>query len=302
MNRRSLILAALADLGCGFLAFVVVRVMPLFTGQHQDIRPFVLTTFLSFLGAAFFRGGRAVMQDGPTFLFLSLGGIAPAVTLRLLGISLTANPFFVLFLSTSVSAIALGIMLKVLSMKGRTTVALMAGCLCTLLIAGAAYKTIPNWLDGRAYEAVNNAVAPFSMKTLDGQSVSSDDLRGHVVVISFWATWCLPCQAELPKIQSVSKRYSANPRVSILAIDSGTEGDTPEKVRSYLLKKRLSLSVLVDSPDGESPGPAARSLHVPSLPALYIFDSAGRLRSIHLGYEASEDLESSLSLQIDRLL
>jgi hypothetical protein len=60
--------------------------------------------------------------------------------------------------------------------------------------------------------------------------------------------------------------------------------------------------VLIDSIDGNAPGPAAKSFGVPSLPALYIVDTMGRLRSIHLGYEASEDLEASLSRQIDRLL
>jgi thiol-disulfide isomerase/thioredoxin len=140
------------------------------------------------------------------------------------------------------------------------------------------------------------------MQDLVGRTVSSDQLRGHVVVLSFWATWCQPCQEELPKIQAVSKRYGANPKVSILAVDSGTEGDTPEKVRSYLLRRQLDLPVLIDSPDGWSLGPAARSLAVPGLPALYLIDSAGRLRRVHLGYDASEDLETSVSRQIDSFL
>ena len=60
--------------------------------------------------------------------------------------------------------------------------------------------------------------------------------------------------------------------------------------------------MLIDSTDGNAPGAAADSLAVPSLPALYVLDTSGHLRSIHLGYQASEDLEDSLTRQIDNLL
>jgi len=90
--------------------------------------------------------------------------------------------------------------------------------------------------------------------------------------------------------------------VIVVAIDSGTEGDTWDKVHAYASRKGLAIPIAIDSPDGESPGPAARSLSVPSLPALYVLDKEGNLRVIHIGYEASEDLEHSLKMQIDRLL
>jgi hypothetical protein len=64
----------------------------------------------------------------------------------------------------------------------------------------------------------------------------------------------------------------------------------------------LALPIAIDSLDGDSPGPAAKSLSVPSLPALYVLDKEGNVREIHIGYEASEDLERSLKMQIDHLL
>lgn len=300
MNRE--IRNAAADLGCGLFAFLVIRVVPLITGQHQDIRPFLLTTFLAFLGGTLYRFRQTDMHRGRVLSCVFLGGVAPAVLLRLLGMSLTANPFLLVFLATSLGATACGALVKSIWWTTGWIAAVVTCCLCTLAVTVVAYRTVPDWLDRRAFQTVDEALPPFSVQTLGGPILTSEELRGRVVVVAFWATWCLPCQAELPKLQAVSKRYRNNPKVSILAVDSGTEGDTTSKVQSYLLRRRLDLPVLIDSIDGSAPGLAAKSFGVPSLPALYIVDTTGRLRSIHLGYEASEDLETSLSRQIDRLL
>jgi hypothetical protein len=67
-----------ADIGCGLLAFLLIRLLPLITGQHQDIRPFVLTTFLAFLAATLYRFRHAGMHRSSALLYLYFGGIAPA--------------------------------------------------------------------------------------------------------------------------------------------------------------------------------------------------------------------------------
>jgi hypothetical protein len=105
-------------------------------------------------------------------------------------------------------------------------------------------------------------------------------------------------------MEEVQNRYRENPNVVILALDSGTGGDTPERARAYLDKRKLSLTGAIDSVDtnGDSWGPAATSLGVKSLPALYILDRSGKLRTIHLGYDASEHFTELLSREIDRLL
>jgi hypothetical protein len=114
----------------------------------------------------------------------------------------------------------------------------------------------------------------------------------------------LPCHAELPEIEKVQNRYRENPNVVILALDSGTGGDTPETAKAYLNKNKLSLTGAIDSVDGNGDtwGPAATSLGVKSLPALYILDRSGKLRTIHLGYDASEHFTELLSREIDWLL
>ena len=126
------------------------------------------------------------------------------------------------------------------------------------------------------------------------------------MVLSFWATWCTPCQAELPEIAALQAKYHDNPNVLIFALNSRNHAETPAKARAYLIKRQLMLKPAIDSfgvaPDEESWGPAAKSLGATSLPALYILNRSGSLRVIHLGYDSSEHLADSLSHQISHLL
>jgi thiol-disulfide isomerase/thioredoxin len=166
------------------------------------------------------------------------------------------------------------------------------------------FRAIPEWTDRQAYQAVDREIVPFSVQTLAGTTLHSSEWKGRVVVLSFWATWCLPCSAELPEIQEVQNRYRDNRNVLFLALDSGTGGDTPDLARAYLEKSKLSPTGAIDSldADGNSWGPAATSLGVKSLPALYILDRSGKLRAIHVGYDISEHFVELLSREVNRLL
>jgi thiol-disulfide isomerase/thioredoxin len=287
------------NIAAGLAAFIIIRSMPYITGQHQDIRPFIVTTFAGFTAAALARAGAPPKWQ--SVLTVVCSGILPGIALRAAGISLTANVFFISFLMASIVGVGVGVTLRQLS-RTSVIVPLVAASALTLLVVPLVYRVVPRLLDERAYKFVDLHVARFAMKTLDGRTLDSEALRGHVVVASFWATWCLPCQEELPKLEAVAKQYRGNPEVMVVAVDSGTEGDTWDKVRAYASRTGLALPIAIDSLDGDSPGPAAKSLSVPSLPALYVLDKEGNVRVIHIGYEASEDLERSLKVQIDHLL
>ena len=189
----------------------------------------------------------------------------------------------------------------------RTKYALVLGCLWTLSILAVVYKAIPDWMDSRAYVAVDRDITPFRIQTLTGKSLASEEWKGSVVVLSFWVTWCSPCHAELPEIQALQSKYRGNPKVLIFALDSATGGDTSAKAQAYLDAKKLTLTGTIDSSGtagtaGDSWGPAAKSLGIQGIPALYILDRSGRLRAIHLGYDSSEHLTETLARQIDQLL
>jgi thiol-disulfide isomerase/thioredoxin len=297
---------AVLDLVWGFIAFVAILAVSVLTRQHQDIRSFALATCVAFFAAGFYRTKPERGRLWLTALLVALGGIAPVVTMNRLRIAFTAQPFILSFLVLSVCAVVLGVGSQWLNARKKTQYVAALGCLSIITVLATVFVAIPNWIESSAYRSVNQQITPFYTETLTGTRLSSEDWKGHVVVLSFWATWCTPCQAELPEIAALQAKYRDNPNVLIFALNSGNHGETPAKAEAYLTKRQLMLRPAIDSfgdaPDEDSWGPAAKSLSVTSLPALYILDRFGSLRVIHLGYDSSEHLADSLSHQIDRLL
>jgi thiol-disulfide isomerase/thioredoxin len=296
--------SATFDVLWGLVAFVAVMVVSHVTRQHQDIRLFLLATCLAFFGAAFYRAGTRAKGLLPTAFLVACGGILPALSMNRVTRALTAPHYLALFMLTSLVAAGLGVSLRSLRRRGKPQVALVIGCFSMLAVL-AVVKAIPNWMDSQAYRKVDEEIAPFRIQTLTGKSLTSEQLRGRVVVLSYWATWCTPCQGELSEIEAVQERYRGNPSVLVFALDSGTGGDTSAKAQEYVERRKLTVSAAIDAlneTDGTSPGSAARSLGMTILPAIYVLDRSGKLRVVHVGYDAAEYLKESLSRQIDQLL
>lgn len=114
----------------------------------------------------------------------------------------------------------------------------------------------------------------FSLLTIGGERHRLVDHAGEVVVVNFWASWCLPCLKEMPSFDRAAAALRDD-GVIFVAINMG---DKPEQVRRYLEKTPLSLTVLLD--------PGARvsaKWQVTSLPVTYVVDRQGRIHSGALG-------------------
>jgi thiol-disulfide isomerase/thioredoxin len=290
------------DLVWGFIAFTVVLAVSFITREHQDIRSFLLATCVAFFAAALLRANPRRGRLWLTVLLVALGGIVPVVTMNRLGIAFTAQPFIVSFLLMSVSTSILGMGIRWLNARAGARYAATLGCLSTIAILAAVFVAVPRWMESGAYRSVNQETTPFSIETLTGKKIYSEDWKGRVVVLSFWATWCTPCETELPEIAALQAKYRDNPKVLIFALNSGNHGEAPRKRRPTSPREILWSTQPSIAPNEDSWGPAAKSLGVTSLPALYILDRSGRLRIIHLGYDSSEQLSKSLSRRIDELL
>jgi thiol-disulfide isomerase/thioredoxin len=290
------------DLVWGFIAFTVVLAVSFITREHQDIRSFLLATCVAFFAAALLRANPRRGRLWLTVLLVALGGIVPVVTMNRLGIAFTAQPFIVSFLLMSVSTSILGMGIRWLNARAGARYAATLGCLSTIAILAAVFVAVPRWMESGAYRSVNQETTPFSIETLTGKKIYSEDWKGRVVVLSFWATWCTPCETELPEIAALQAKYRDNPKVLIFALNSGNHGEAPRKRRPTSPREILWSTQPSIAPNEDSWGPAAKSLGVTSLPALYILDRSGRLRIIHLGYDSSEQLGKSLSRRIDELL
>lgn len=116
----------------------------------------------------------------------------------------------------------------------------------------------------------------FNLATLDGQSVRLEDLRGRPVVISYWATWCVPCKKELPILEQLSQEY-ASTGIQIITIDA-IEQDNLDNVHGLVGELGLTLPVLLDQQNQFQ-----SSYKQLFFPTSYFIDANGVIRWIKLG-------------------
>jgi cytochrome c biogenesis protein CcmG/thiol:disulfide interchange protein DsbE len=140
----------------------------------------------------------------------------------------------------------------------------------------------------RPIVAVGAPAPGFSLTTFDGYafgqtgSLSLEDLRGKVVLVNFWASWCKPCESEAADLQAAWESYQDSGRVIFLGVDYV---DTEPEARSYLSKFAISY------PNGPDMGTRIsqafnRNMGVPET---YVIDQEGILRYIKIGPFESVD-------------
>ncbi len=144
-----------------------------------------------------------------------------------------------------------------------------------------------------AQMALIGSEAPaFEGADLDGEEMSLADLRGRVVVLDFWATWCGPCVAAMPKMQALGERFADRP-VTVLGVNQD-RGDV-EAVRRFVQSKRITFGHFMDE-DG-SVGAAYR---VTGIPCTVLIDAQGVVQDIRTGMRPGD--EEVLAANIERLL
>ena len=109
----------------------------------------------------------------------------------------------------------------------------------------------------------------FTLRNLEGNQVSLNSLKGQVVVLNFWATWCVPCRIEMPAFENLYRRYRSQ-GVTVLGVSLDKGGD--EKVKKFVEEYQLSFPILMDS-DGK----AEKLYPSVSIPFTFVIDKAGRI-------------------------
>lgn len=132
---------------------------------------------------------------------------------------------------------------------------------------------------------------PFSLKDLGGREVTLASLRGRVVVLDFWATWCGPCKAAMPAMQKIHDDY-AGKEVTVLGIDVWER--KPEAGPAYFQSKGYSYGCLLE---GEA---LAGAYGITGIPTLVIIDRSGKVAFIETGFGPDED--AALRAAIDAVL
>jgi len=131
----------------------------------------------------------------------------------------------------------------------------------------------------------------FSLKDLDGKEVSLEDLKGKVVVLDFWATWCAPCIKSFPAMQMAVDKYKEDPEVAFLFINTWERQEDPAAaVKQFMDRRGFNFTVLMDKKDPVSKrNPVVESYNVTGIPVKFIIDADGNIRHKLTGFMGGDN-------------
>ena len=132
---------------------------------------------------------------------------------------------------------------------------------------------------------VGGPAPDFRLDDLEGRPVRLADYRGQVVLINFWATWCLPCRTEMPEIESVYRAHRER-GFGVLAIDMQEHAGL---VRPFMAELGLTFPALLDLD-----GSVGRAYRARALPASFLVDRQGTVRYVKVGPLTAGTLEEQL--------
>lgn len=134
---------------------------------------------------------------------------------------------------------------------------------------------------GTAAFAMDNGVKAknFTLKDLQGKSVTLDQFKGRTVVLNFWATWCPPCRGEMPEFNDLDKEFRHSGEAVLLAVNM-TDGrrETKSKVAKFIADQKYGMTILLDEK-----GEAATAYGVQYLPTTFVIDGRGVVRGQLIG-------------------
>jgi peroxiredoxin len=127
---------------------------------------------------------------------------------------------------------------------------------------------------------VGDSMPAFTTKSLSNKSLSSDALKGKVVLINFWATWCPPCRAELPLLQSNIVDAIKDPNFAVLCISRGEERDVVDK---FITEHKYTFPVYLDGATN-----TYKLFATKYIPRSFVVGKDGRVKWAGTGFQKKE--------------
>lgn len=153
-------------------------------------------------------------------------------------------------------------------------------------------------LFGVAWVAINGLYAQpkplsFRLQGADGKTITAQSLRGKVVLLEFWASWCPPCLTLFPQLEKVYQHFKSRSDVVVLAVN---RMENPELGRAYFQRLGLSMPLAFD------PYNVAGSFLIVGMPSGVLLDRKGRVVVVHRGYDQKQEVAAQLIQEIEAVL
>jgi cytochrome c biogenesis protein CcmG, thiol:disulfide interchange protein DsbE len=145
----------------------------------------------------------------------------------------------------------------------------------------------------RSAQAVEKGqTAPeIALKDLSGKAIKLSSLKGKVVLVDFWASWCGPCRESMPFLEKLSKSYRDQGLV-VLGVNIDNDADA---ARKFLKELPVTFAVLTDAEKS-----AAKAYAPPTMPSSYLIDRQGKVHVVHAGFRRSD--AAKLEAEVKNLL
>jgi cytochrome c biogenesis protein CcmG, thiol:disulfide interchange protein DsbE len=158
-----------------------------------------------------------------------------------------------------------------------------------LLLGGGIERLRPRNPAEIGLPEVGEPAPDFALQSVSGEELRVSSQRGQVVLVNFWATWCVPCRSEMPAIERVY-RQQAERGFRVVAVDVQ---ESESEVQPFMTELNLTFPAVLDRD-----GYVSRLYRARALPSSFLIDRQGIIRFVRVGALSQEQLEEQLKLAL----
>lgn len=165
------------------------------------------------------------------------------------------------------------------------------GVLLLIVLVLLYQRALPQASAALGFGASNEPAPLFTLATLDGDSISLRDLRGQVVLVNFWASWCPPCRVEMPGFERI---YRDRAQDGFTIVGIVTDVHARDRIRAFLTEHDITYPTLL-----ASPGVIRDYGGINALPESFLLDREGRIRHHIIGFFAEPALRAAVNRMLE---